>query len=98
MASIKKHQETLQTFRDACDELTKLIVAYRGEMDREDSYWIADQYWGVWCVSDDIFLNMGEILTIVELLVPRDELEEWYYGRMDGKYTINLSTYMKSKR
>lgn len=49
-------------------------------------------------MSDDIFLNMGEILTIVELLVPRDELEEWYYGRMDGKYTINLSTYMKSKR
>jgi hypothetical protein len=64
-------------------ELNKAVHAYMDELYKQFDwaecygYWVSDDTTGIYCYADTHYLNLSDIVFIVENKVTIDEFEEW---------------------
>lgn len=65
-----------QNFEKAVGDYTKALLKM-WELDAHYGYWIGDDMTGVYAYGDDIFINLSDLIYIVDNKVELKDVEEW---------------------
>lgn len=85
----KKQSNLLKAYNKAVDAYTERLLAMWG-IDGLYCYWVSDDRSGVFCVGDDVFLNVGDVISCVEGNYDYRSVCEWQeYNVRASKYGLN---------
>lgn len=83
----------INQYYNACNKIARSIDK---KFDSSISYWVGDRIWEVYCINDNMFLNMSDMVTIVRLDISTDLVYAWIAHCMDHEdYRINLENFVK---
>ena len=86
----KTMEQALRKQLDAAiDNYTKALCK-QFDFDEANCWWAADDSTGVYCCSDDLFLNLADVIYIVDNNIERKDVEEWQ------EYCVFASEYQQS--
>lgn len=95
----KAHLQLLRgNFEKAVSEyLAAFLEMY--EWDAHYGYWVADDCTGIYAYGDDYFINVSDIIYIVDNQVKKEDFDEWYkycvFATEFGQTIPNLSSWLK---
>lgn len=85
----KKQSQLLQAYNKAVDAYTERLLAMWG-LGGHYCYWVSDDRSGVFCIGDDLFLNVGDVISCVEGNYDYRSVCEWQeYNVKASKYGLN---------
>lgn len=87
----KAHKELLKkNYENACEAYVgEMLAAF--EVDRKDCFWVADEVGGAFAVGDMLFLDMQEIVYIVENDISYDDCVDWQdYNLWANEFNFNM--------
>jgi hypothetical protein len=73
-------KESLKNYFQACEQIRKDFVEKYIEYD--DSCWIGNQVGGLLSFSDQ-FIDMSNMVKVIELNMTQDEFFDWYHWTLD---------------
>lgn len=91
-------EKTLDNLDAAIDAVVEVLLK-DWEVHPDNCYWVNDDRTGVLCVNDELFLNLGDVVYIIEECVPMSECIEWQdynvKAQQWGFNNINLQSWHK---
>ena len=85
----------ISTFNETADLMVEVLCERWGVYGR-DAFWVSDDRAGVLCLGD-LFLNLGDLIYILQHDLSVDEVQEWQQYNIDaqeyGLNTINLKSW-----
>ena len=87
-------------YKAVCEAYAQRLLAQLGYYNRVDAYWVGDDVGGVLAIGDSYFLNLDEIVLLVDNAIGYDEFSEWYnqWVDMDNERKINLRSWIMGAR
>lgn len=83
-------EQLIGQFNAVVDSLTDRLCEM-WEIYAKDNDWVADDRTGVYCISDWLFLNLGDIVYIVENGLTEKEVSDWQdYNTKASDFGFNL--------
>lgn len=84
-----------KAYEEVCETYAKRLIEQLG-LRKENSYWVLDEIGGTFAYGDGYFLNMDEIVLLVDNCIGYDEFNEWYcqWTDFDREFRINLRSWI----
>lgn len=88
-----------KAYEAVCDTYAQLLIEKLG-LRKECSFWVSDEIGGTFAYGDYYYLNMEEIVMLVDNCIGYDEFDEWYsqWTDFDKENRINLSSWIMGAR
>lgn len=88
-----------KAYEAVCDTYAQRLIEQLG-LNKDDAYWVSDEIGGTFAFGDNYFLNMEEIILLVDNCIGYDEFDEWYcqWTDMDREHRINLRSWIMGAR
>lgn len=82
-----------------CDTYAQRLIEQLG-LRKDDAYWVSDEIGGTFAYGDNYFLNMEEIVLLVDNCIGYDEFDEWYsqWTDFERENRINLRSWLMGAR
>lgn len=87
----------IEKYKAACNEIAETINEKLFEGCRE-WYWIGDEIGGLCCFDDYDYLNMTEMVLIMEKGISYEQYAEWRDANIENEKTINLRSWFMGAR
>lgn len=86
-------------YEAVCDTYAQRLIEQLG-LHKDDAYWVLDEVGYVFAFGDNYFLNMEEIVLLVDNCIGYDEFDEWYsqWTDFDKENRINLRSWIMGAR
>lgn len=88
-----------KAYESVCDTYAQRLIEQLG-LNKDESYWVSDEIGGTFAYGDCYFLNMEEIVLLVDNCIGYDEFNEWYcqWTDFERENRINLRSWLMGAR
>lgn len=88
-----------KAYEEVCDTYAQRLIEQLG-LRKKDAYWVLDDIGDVFAYGNFYFLNMEDIILLVDNCIEFDEFNEWYcqWTDFDGDNRINLRSWIMGAR
>lgn len=88
-----------KAYETVCETYAQRLIEQLG-LNKDDAYWVSDEIGSTFAYGDNYFLNMEEIVLLVDNGIDFDEFNEWYeqWTDFDSDNRINLRSWLMGAR
>lgn len=86
-------------YEASCETYAQRLIEQLG-LNKDEAYWVSDEIGGTFTYGDWYFLNMEEIVLLVDNCIGFDEFDEWYsqWTDFERESRINLRSWIMGAR